>query len=88
MTLGRRSISTVGLTGMARKTVAECVERINLLYEQGADALRIGQYVRRWLRWSSGGLGQYIRIEISLPPCAPRWRPILEDALIAWKECA
>jgi hypothetical protein len=45
------SFSTVGLTGMARKTASGCVERMNRLYEQGADAIRIGQYVQRWLRW-------------------------------------
>ena len=50
------TFSTVGLTGMARKTVAGCVERINRLYERGADSLRIGQYVRRWLCWVNGGL--------------------------------
>jgi hypothetical protein len=31
------SFSTVGLTGIARKTVAGCVERMSRLYEQGAD---------------------------------------------------
>jgi hypothetical protein len=41
---------------MARKTVAGCVERINQLYGHGADSIRIGQYVRRWMRWASGGL--------------------------------
>ena len=51
------TFSTVGLTGMARKTVAGCVERMNRLYEQGADGVRIGQYVRRWLCWVSSGLG-------------------------------
>ncbi len=53
----RESEETVDLTGIARKTVAGCVERMNRLYEQGADSLRIGQYVRRWLRWVNGGLG-------------------------------
>jgi RNA-directed DNA polymerase len=53
------TFSTMGLTGIARKTVAGCVERVNQLYEQGADSLRIGQYVRRWLRWVGGGLGRY-----------------------------
>jgi hypothetical protein len=44
------SASTVGLTGMARQTVAGRLERMSQLYERGADAIRIGQYVRRWLR--------------------------------------
>jgi RNA-directed DNA polymerase len=50
------TFSTVGLTGIARKTVAGCVDRMSQLYERGADAIRIGQYVRRWLRWASSGL--------------------------------
>lgn len=37
----------VGLTDMARKTVTGWVERMNRIYEQGADAIRIGQYVMR-----------------------------------------
>ncbi len=34
-------------------SVAACknmIERITRLYEQGADDVRIGQYVRHWLR--------------------------------------
>jgi len=38
-----RSYSTASLTGMAEKTVAGCVERINPPYEQGADAFRNGR---------------------------------------------
>ena len=44
---------------MARKTVAGCVERINQLYEQGADAVRIGNYVRRWRQCVRSGLDDY-----------------------------
>lgn len=32
-----------------------CVERAPRLYEQGADALRIGEYVRRWWKWVRAG---------------------------------
>jgi hypothetical protein len=42
MTLAAVSGSTMGLTGMARKTVAAYLERI-----------RIETYVRRWLRRAS-----------------------------------
>ncbi len=42
--------------GVARPTVQRFVERVNRLYEQGADSLRIGQYVRRWCRWLVAGL--------------------------------
>ena len=34
-------------------------ERITRLYEQGADALRIGRYVQRWQAWVKGGLHPY-----------------------------
>jgi len=36
---------------VARKTIERFKERIARLYEQGADAVRIGQYVVNWLRW-------------------------------------
>lgn len=45
--LGYR-ISPEGLK-VAAKTVLNFVAHIDRLYEQGADAVRIGQYVRRWL---------------------------------------
>ena len=47
--------------GLAARTVRNFVARLTRLYEQeagrpgGAD--RLGQYVRRWLRWAQGGLG-------------------------------
>ena len=31
------------------------VERVNLLYEQGTDTIRIDQCVRRWLSWIRAG---------------------------------
>ncbi len=31
--------------------------RITPLYEQGADNVRIGQYVRDWLKWVRSGIG-------------------------------
>jgi hypothetical protein len=30
------------------QTDRRCVERMNRLYEEGADDVRIGDYVRRW----------------------------------------
>jgi RNA-directed DNA polymerase len=41
---------------VARQTVRRCVERVHRLYEQGADAVRIGGYVRRWCTWVMSGL--------------------------------
>jgi hypothetical protein len=35
---------------VAKTAFNRFVERIARLYEQGADAVRIGQYARRWLR--------------------------------------
>lgn len=53
--LGYR-ISPAGLIGLARQSVQQTSERINQLYEQGADDVRIGQYVRRWWAWVRGGM--------------------------------
>jgi len=41
---------------VAAKTVKNFLERITQLYEQGACATRIGQYVLRWLQWVQAGL--------------------------------
>jgi len=53
--LGHR-ISPAGLIGLARQSVQQTIERINQLYEQGADTIRIGRYVRHWWAWVRGGL--------------------------------
>jgi RNA-directed DNA polymerase len=53
--LGFRYNST-GLAGVAKATSEKFAARINQLYEQGADAVRIGQYVRRWFQWVRSGL--------------------------------
>ena len=45
--------------GVAKKTIENFKERIAQLYEQGADSVRIGQYVRRWLKWLESGLRDY-----------------------------
>ena len=44
------------MTGMSRRTVEKFAQRVAQLDEQGADAVGIGQTVRRWLRWTSAGL--------------------------------
>ena len=42
---------------LAAQTKQRFVERATRLYEQGAAASRIGEYVRHWLTWvRSGGL--------------------------------
>ena len=40
----------------ARQTLQNFLQRIARLYEQGADSVRIGQYVRNWLVWLRSGL--------------------------------
>ncbi len=40
---------------VAQATVNNMKQRIARLYEQGADAFSIGQYVIRWMRWVRGG---------------------------------
>ena len=41
---------------IAPKTLANFLERIAQLYEQGADVRRIGKYVRNWWRWVRAGV--------------------------------
>jgi RNA-directed DNA polymerase len=41
---------------VAPRAVKNCVDRASQLYEQGADLLRIGTYVRRWMCWARSGL--------------------------------
>ncbi len=56
--LGYRFLPT-GIT-VAAKTIGNFVERICQLYEQGADRVRIGQYVRRWWIWVRSGLRENV----------------------------
>ncbi len=42
---------------MAAKTIERFALRLTRLYEQGATEGRIGDYVRHWQRWVTGGLG-------------------------------
>ena len=52
-------ISPAGL-GLATKTIHNFATRLTRLYEQEAGrpngAARLGQYVRRWMGWATGGL--------------------------------
>jgi RNA-directed DNA polymerase len=51
-----------GLTGVAPPTWKKFVERVNQLYEQDATRGRIEDYIRRWLIWVKGGLGELARL--------------------------
>ena len=41
---------------VAPRTIERCVQRVSQLYEQGADMIHIGSYVRRWHCWARSGL--------------------------------
>ena len=68
--LGYRLAAT-GIVGLAKSTVEKCVERMNELYEQGADFVRIGNYVRRWWLWARSGLDGFA-LGSSLRPAPPQ----------------
>ena len=46
--------------GVAAKTIERFTERLTRLYERGAAESRIGDYVRHWQRWVTGGLGTWM----------------------------
>ena len=52
--------NTTGLVGVAPTTYERFDKRVNRLYEQGASARCIGDYVRRWYRWLVSELGDRI----------------------------
>ena len=53
----KQLLQSLGLQKTAAlKTLANFLERIAQLYEQGADVRRIGQYVRCWWRWVRAGV--------------------------------
>ena len=41
--------------GISAKSAERFQERIARLYEQGADGVRVGQYVRKWRQWAKSG---------------------------------
>jgi len=42
--------------GIGKISIARMLDQVSLLYEQGADDLRIENYVRRWWQWVKGGV--------------------------------
>jgi hypothetical protein len=50
------------IVGVATQTIQRCVERMNRVYEQRADAVRIGDYVRRWWTWVRSGLAEDVAL--------------------------
>ncbi len=47
-----------GVLRVSRGTFERFVERISRLYEQGADYLRIGEYLKHWLKWVRTGISR------------------------------
>jgi len=45
-----------GLLTVSQETIHRFTQRIAQLYEQGADSVRIGQYVQKWGLWACGGI--------------------------------
>ena len=74
--LGYRFAST-GLIGVARQSVERFVERATRLYEQGADRSRIGEYVRRWLKWVKAGVGS-VWLGKKTCCCSDLWKYLVE----------
>ena len=52
-----------GALAVANNTIRNMAERINRLYEQGADQVSIGQYVQRWKKWVVAGIGDLTEAE-------------------------
>jgi hypothetical protein len=50
--------SKPGELTVSEKTIKRFLKRIARLYEQGADSIRIGQYVLKWLQWLLAGVEQ------------------------------
>jgi hypothetical protein len=50
------------IVGVATQTIQRCVERMNRAYEQGADAVRVGEYVRRRWAWVGSGLAEDVAL--------------------------
>jgi hypothetical protein len=48
------------------KTLANFLDRMTQLYEQGATIRRIGQYVRNWWRWVRAGVDKVMIIPIDM----------------------
>jgi len=45
-----------GVLKVSRGTFERFTERISRLYEQGADSVRIGEYVKHWFKWVRTGI--------------------------------
>jgi hypothetical protein len=83
--LGYR-FSSADLVRVAVQTVVRCVERTPQLYEQGADDVRIGDYVRRWLVWVRSGLDGLVFAVVKPSPYAVADKMPLRVPAVPWLE--
>lgn len=74
--------SAEGLT-VARTTIENFIEKSSQLYEQErrtpSDVSPLEMYVRRWVRWTQGGL-----LRLTLGMCAPRLRLRFERRCVSY----
>jgi hypothetical protein len=65
---------------IAPKTLANFLDSIAQLYEQGAIVRRIGQYVRNWLRWVRAGV-EIRQVSIDFCTALPKKKqaPLLQE---------
>ena len=62
-------------------TIRAKKDRIARLYDQGAGAVSIGQYVRRWLQWELAGLGKLWRwVLASMGELCSGWKEEIKKA--------
>ncbi len=64
---------------VSRGTFERFTERISLLYEQGADYLRIGEYVKHWLKWVRTGMRKKDWVGISTANGKRQYAPLLGE---------
>jgi hypothetical protein len=50
-------VAYLSLLNVSTSTLKRFKQRISQLYEQGADYVRIGEYVKNWFKWARSGLG-------------------------------
>lgn len=79
--MARRGFDLLGchfqpdLLTVSPAAIQQCAQRLARLYEQGADSLRAGRYVRRWIAWARAGTANLIDSQV----LACRLSPILEE---------
>ncbi|MCP4412636.1 MAG: hypothetical protein GY808_08745, partial [Gammaproteobacteria bacterium] len=53
-----------GVLRVSRITFVRFTERISRLYEQGADYLRIEEYVKHWFKWVRTGIAGLAKLKV------------------------